>query len=86
VATYLKLIGANFSLTLSLQLNIFYANSDKLNNLHLFVVGTTSTAGRFVAPAILILQILIYSLHLVFGCYCERKITTKHQGVQCIFV
>ena len=38
-----------------------YASSDRLNNLHLFVSGTTSMAGRFVVPAIPILQIPVYS-------------------------
>lgn len=33
----------------------------QLNNLHLFVEGTTSTVGRFGVPAIPILQILVYS-------------------------
>ena len=41
--------------------NIFYASSDRLNNLHLSVEGTTSTAARFVEPVILILQILVCS-------------------------
>lgn len=57
-----------------------------MNNLHLFVAGTTSMAGRFVVPAILIPQILICSLLWGFDCYCERKTTTKKQGLKCVFV
>ena len=62
VVVCLKLIGVNPCLRLSLSTEHFCASSDMLNDLHLSVVGTTSIAGHFVAPAILILQILICSL------------------------
>ena len=62
VVVCLKLIGVNPCLRLSLSTEHFCTSSDMLNDLHLSVVGTTSIAGHFVAPAILILQILICSL------------------------
>ena len=40
---------------------VFYASNDRLNNLHLFVEGTTLMVGRFVVPAIPILQIPVCS-------------------------
>lgn len=40
---------------------IFYASSDRLNSLHLLVAGTTSKAGRFVVPAVPVLQIPVCS-------------------------
>ena len=46
-------------------------------NLHLPVAGTTLMAGRFVEPAILILQIRICSLQLGFDCFRECKTTIK---------
>ena len=47
------------------------------SRLHLPVAGTTSMEGRFVEPAIPILQIRIYLLQLGFDCFRECKTTIK---------
>ena len=41
--------------------NTWFTECLHRSNLHLSVAGTTSTAGRFVALAILALQISVYS-------------------------
>lgn len=57
-----------------------------LNNLHLSVVGTTSMATRFVAPAILILQILICSVQLGIDVIVSAKLQPiPRGGTMCIF-
>lgn len=51
-----------------------------LNNLHLSVVGTTSMAARFIAPAILILQILICSVQLGIDVIVSAKLQPIPRG------
>ena len=74
---------ANSCLILLLSTEHFHASSDRLNNLHLSVEGTTSTAARFVAPAILILQILICSEQLRFDC---GPLPQSHNQTSCVKV